>query len=442
MNSLIGFVIPALLVSGTALLALRLTPAAPPGIRLALALSGLFAWFVPWSSISLPPLFSLAPPAAGWAGEGSAQLSMIRQDLVATVDAAVPVIPAAARWWLAVFVPGLIWFAADLSSYAATVRRWRRNSRCGRELGRLLPGNPRDRLPPIRVVADSSAAAVAGVFRPTIFVGERIADSEALRAALTHEWCHARRRDPFWLTLVMLVARLYCFNPLVLALRREAILAIEAGCDESCARLLGRREYRGTLARLVLEGQDRRDLRFAPTLKTPSLNLARLRLLERGPRLDARALGAVLAVLAASIGGLAWGRPGAMELRTGSWLEVADASHLGYDLPPGLRRFERLPGGMTRAYALDGPAGDTVDFRCDGRDYPARGGESGPALTFACTAIDRWTNRYVTKRADGSGILADSTETVSRDGKTLDLIVNRPDAGRTTGRRRTFSRLQ
>lgn len=33
MNALIGFVIPALLVSVTALLALRLTPAAPPATR-------------------------------------------------------------------------------------------------------------------------------------------------------------------------------------------------------------------------------------------------------------------------------------------------------------------------------------------------------------------------------------------------------------------------
>lgn len=442
MNVLIGFVIPALLVSGTALLALRLTPAAPPGIRLALAFGGLFAWLVPWSSISLPPLFSLVPAAAGWAGERSVQLSTIRQDLVTTVDAAVPVVPVAASWWLVVFVPGLIWFAADLRSYAATVRRWKRGSRCGRELGRLLPGNPRGRLPPIRIVADSSAAAVAGILRPTIYIGERIAERRALRTALTHEWCHARRRDPFWLTLVMLIARLYCFNPLVLALRREAVLAIEAGCDECCARLLGRREYRGTLARLALEGQGRDALSFAPTLQTPSLNLARLRLLELGPRVDARALGAVLAVLAASLGGLAWGRPGPTELRIGAWLEVADSSHLGYDMPPGLRRFERLPGGMTRAYAADGTTGSTVDFRCDGRDYPIRADGAGPASTFACTAVDRWTNRYVTKRTDGSGIVTDSTESVSPDGKTLELFVNRPDAGQTTGTRRTFSRLQ
>lgn len=441
MSQLIDFLIPALLVSGAALAALRLAPAAPPGIRFALSLTGLLAWCVPWPWIDLSLIASSAP-AADWVGTGGAQLSVIRQGLVASAESLAPVMPVVSWWWLAVFVPGLAWFVADLSAYAWTVRRWQRDGRAADELGQLLPIGLRDPAPRIHLVAGSSVAAAAGVLRPTIFIGDRIGDRDALRAALTHESCHARRHDPLRLILVMLIGRLYWFNPVVLTLKRQAVLAIEAGCDEECVRRLGRRQYCSTLARLVLERQTGRDLALAPSLKTPSLNLARLKLLELRPRIDGRACAAVLAVLGACIGGAGWGSTGPMDRRVGEWMEVADSSRWGYDTAPAWRRFERLANGMTRIYAPDGAAGDWADFRCDGRDYPARSDTDGSGLTFACTAVDRFTNRYVTKRTDGSGRVAYATETISPDGGTLDLTVDHAIGSGTIETRQTFSRLR
>lgn len=440
MSPLIDFVLPALFVSGSALAALCLAPTAPPRLRLALSLIGLLAWFVPWPSISLPLTASVAPGVA-WLGEGSTELAAIRQTLVAAADAAVPALPAPSPAWLLVFVPGFAWFVVDLVAYGATLRRWRNVSRTGRELGRFLPpGFPGSR---VRVVPDSSIAVAAGFLWPTIFIGDRIVDDDALRAALTHEACHARRRDPLWLMLVTLSARLYCFNPIVLALKRQAILAIEAGCDEACARRLGRSQYRRTLARLILQREGQRSLALAPSLHTPGLNLMRLTLLGRGSRVDGRALSAVLLFLAAGIGGVSWGAAGSIRPWLGDWIEIANLSHWGYDVaPPISRRFERAGGGMTRIYAPDGTLGGSADFRCDGRGYPALDAAGESSLTLACTAIDPWTHHYVVERADGSGIVAEMAETMSRDGETMGLTIRHVAAAGTTETTRTLARLR
>jgi hypothetical protein len=433
-------VLPALLVSVAALAALALAPAAPPRLKLALAMLGLLAWFVPWSAIGGP--VAMPFPVAQWAGEGGEQLAMIRRTVVATAEAAAPAIPSLSPWWLIVFVPGFLWFGAELWAYRTTVRRWRRDSRFGHELERFLPTDLAGRAPGIRVLADSSIAVAVGLIRPTVFIGERIAGEDALRAALTHECCHARRRDPLWLALVTLIARLYCFNPIALALKRQAILAIEAACDEECARRLGRPQYRSTLARLVLEREGDSSHALAPSLHTPGMNFTRLKLLGRGSRMDPRAGVAVGLVLVAAIVGVSWISAGSMGLRIGEWMEVTDLSHWGYDVAPVSRRFERLASGMTRVYAPDGAISGSTDFRCDGRDYPDPNVARQSQLTLACTAVDPWTNRYVTKRSDGSAVVADWTETVSRDGETMGLTMRPIAAGQTAEATRTFSRLR
>jgi hypothetical protein len=437
---LVDFVLPALLVSLSALAALRLAPAAPPGLRLMLACVGLSAWLVPWSSIGFPFAASVGPGLV-WLGEGGEQLAAVRQALMATAAASAPAMSSPSAWWLLVFLPGLAWFVGDVAAYRTVLGRWRSVSRSGGELARLLPpGLAGSR---IRVVPDSSIVAVAGLLRPTIFIGDRIVDEDALRAALTHEACHARRRDPLWLMLVTLIARLYCFNPVVLALKRHAILAIEAGCDEACARRLGRPQYRGTLARLILEREGPRGTALAPSLHTPGLNVMRLTLLGRVPRVDGRSLIAVLLVFGAGIGGVAWSSPGSMRPWLGDWIEVAELSHWGYELaPPISRRFERSGSGLTRIHASGGAFVESADFRCDGRAYPARDAAGEPALTLVCTAIDPRTHRYVVQRANGSGLVADMTETISRDGETMELTVLHAAAGGTTGATRTLSRLR
>jgi hypothetical protein len=264
--------------------------------------------------------------------------------------------------WSIVFLPGLLWFARDLIAYRATVERWGRNSRCGEALRTFLPASIQAIPARIRIVADSSVAAATGCFRPTIWIGDRVVDAGEQQIALVHEANHLRRRDPVRLMLIGLVARAFWFNPIVAILKRQAILAIESGCDEACARALGRKRYRKTLAHLVLVGQASSGPAMAPALRSSKLDLIRLELLAGHPRMDFRAWAAVIIVLAGGIYGAALGtaaegpmpaNSGASATSTNSGASGApvtpvtpaagraafsEPSHYGYDAPPAWSR--------------------------------------------------------------------------------------------------------
>lgn len=439
----VDFVLPALLVSGGALIALRLACAAPSGVRLGIALIGLLAWLVPWPLISMSAPQQGFVPMGEWVGQGIAQLSSIKHEVSSSLGGMGPAVPA--PWWLVVFVPGLIWFGVDSFLHMRTVQRLRRVSRSGEELVRLLPATMVARAPRIRIVRESSVAFVAGLWNATIWVGEGIGDDEVLRVALAHESAHLRRRDPLRLVLLTLIARLYWFNPIVHALRREAVLAIENGCDEACALSLGRERYRETLARLVLQGQRRRGLTLVPTLRSASFDLTRLVLLADGTRMSGRAWIAALIVLIASAGGAALAAATWPDLRIGDWIEVTESARYGYDVPPGTRRFERLANGMTRIGYVDDSTGraksESIDLRCDGNEYSNQNASGEHSLTISCVAVDPWTNTYVTRWLDGSGRVEFSTETVSRDGATIEMSTRREFAGLSTETARTFGRF-
>jgi beta-lactamase regulating signal transducer with metallopeptidase domain len=134
--------------------------------------------------------------------------------------------------------------------------------------------------------------------------------------------------------LIGLVARGFWFNPVVAALKRQAILAIESGCDEACARLLGRKHYRKTLARLVLVGQTSSGSALAPALRSTKLDLMRLELLAGNPRMDGRAWAAVIFMFAAGACGAALGAAAPDQMSAASNVSFANPSHYGYDVPP------------------------------------------------------------------------------------------------------------
>jgi hypothetical protein len=317
---LIGYLLPALLISSCALIALHIARSAPPGVKLSLASIGFLAWLVPWSLISLLP--------KGF------PLAAIKQDIATAAEMVVPALFVPDWSWLVVFVPGLVWFAFDLIVYQATIDRWRRNSRCGEALRPYLPAGIAGKPDRIRIVDDSSVAAATGWFRPTIWIGDQVIDAGEQQIALAHEASHLRRGDPLWLMLIGLIARSFWFNPIVAALKRQAILAIESGCDEACARLLGRKLYRKTLAHLVLVGQVSTGPALAPALRSSKLDLMRLELLAGNPRMDGRAWAAMIIVLVAGIYGAALGAAAPDEMASATSAAFSEPSHYGYDVPP------------------------------------------------------------------------------------------------------------
>jgi hypothetical protein len=203
------------------------------------------------------------------------------------------------------------------------------------------------------------------------------------------------------------------------------MLAIESGCDESCARLLGREAYRGSLARQMLDRYSSPPLALAPALYSGSVNLARLRLLGRAPETGARVWAAIATMFAAGLTGAAFASSVVADLRIGEWIEVTDASRYGYDISPVSRRYEALGGGLVRLsgdLSGRGNVSQRAELRCDGQDYPVQGaaGSEGDLLV-SCDRLDRWTTRYVTSLRDGQNttVRSISTETVAADGTSL-----------------------
>src|SRR5690606_11495011 len=265
-----------------------------------------------------------------WLAAGSAPLAALKTDVRAVLDAASFALGAAAddgarlaSWWLALTLPGLVWFALECASRRRRCRAWRRASRDGGHLRRLLPLELAARVPEIRLVPGSAVAATTGVVKPVVWLGDRIGNEQALRTALVHEYCHVHAHDQFWLALIVLIRRVHWWNPVVAALAQRAGLLLEAACDRHCARLLGRRRYRRTLAELMLRAHERREAPLAAMLSVGN-NVRRLEQLGRRVRMDWRAYAAV--ALCATAGAAAADTEALRDPRLGLWLEVTRSS--------------------------------------------------------------------------------------------------------------------
>jgi beta-lactamase regulating signal transducer with metallopeptidase domain len=78
------------------------------------------------------------------------------------------------------------------------------------------------------------APATAGLFRPSIFLPPEAASwtTERLRAALTHEYAHVRRRDCLTQLIGDISVALYWVNPLVWYARGRMVIERERACDD------------------------------------------------------------------------------------------------------------------------------------------------------------------------------------------------------------------
>jgi hypothetical protein len=180
------------------------------------------------------------------------------------------------------------------------VRRWRAASSSGDELRKNLPPELAAVPAEIRIITDSDVAAATGWKHSTIWIGDRHVGTR-LKLALVHELTHARQRDPLWLATIAAVRRLYWWNPLVAYLARQAVLMIESTCDHLSAVHFARNEYAAELASMLLASAAPKS-RLVATVRTPNLDVLRLRLLGTDLRLRVRdvALLAVLALIGAT----------------------------------------------------------------------------------------------------------------------------------------------
>jgi hypothetical protein len=293
MSALVETFVAALALSTLACACLALLPEAPPRVRFGIAIAGLCAWLVPWAWIRIP----VAQPHALDVplGEPLERIAALGSTIS---SAGSPAALSAAGYALGMLLLiGLGLFAGDCLALRRCVRRWRAASSPGDALRAHLPPELREVAAEIRVVSGSRAAAVSGLLRPTVWIGDRHAGA-TLRLVLMHEMWHVRRRDPIWLALIAAVRRTYWWNPLVAHLAHRAVLMLESACDYRCAARLGKQSYIAALAALMLD-----DVSPAPrllaTARSASSNVARLKLLGTQLRLRARDVALIAALSAA-----------------------------------------------------------------------------------------------------------------------------------------------
>ncbi len=420
MNTILSMLLPAVVASGAAAGALALSSGAPPRLRLGIAAVGLLSWVIPWPLLILP-LAAHSSIALIWSGVIAAKTAHATPtqatELPAVWPLAHPQVATPFAWLpgtltLLALVAGLVMFGMDVVRYRRTLGQWRRASVSAEQLRALLPDSVRAVPYRIRIVSGSRIAAATGLFRGTIWVGEGLVRHSDLNAALLHECLHIARRDALWILAVTCLKRLYWWNPLVRHFTRHAGFLIEAACDENCAHLHGRTEYRNSLARLILDSHSAVTLAFASMVRTGRRDVARVAALDRIPRIHFRVwIGAGLCAIglaaAATVNAQSESDP-----RIGSWDEVKNP--IQYDSL--LRVFQYLDNGMlhmeVNAKLLQVNRWH-VDFRCDGGKYRTltyNGKYVG--ITYSCRRTGaRTIQTSFTREEAEAGVELRSTET-------------------------------
>jgi hypothetical protein len=264
---------------------------------------------------------------------------------------------------------------------------------------------------------------------------------------------HVARKDVASILMVLLIRRLYFWNPVVRYFAHRVGFLIEAACDERCARLLGRAEYRSGLATLILDLQDARNLELVPMVKSRRHDIARVAALEQIPRLNARAyIGAGLCALGLGAAATLNAQQDRPDPRIGSWAEIRTSANFS-----GLLRvFEPRDNGMIRLY-LNAKVRESnriyTDYRCDGGKYRTvnyAGKFTGTTYSCRVTGPRTVESSFIYGPADpgvdpnltpADSTSAVATETVSEDGKKLATrVVFTLRAGGTREARRDFVR--
>lgn len=152
--------------------------------------------------------------------------------LLTNLSAAEPAIDHSAA------LPLLIWIAWACGFLAVAVswaREWSRIRAIARAASPLPLGLPI----PVLSTAVPLEPGVFGIFHPVLLLPDGIATrltKVQLRAVLTHELCHVRRRDNLTAMLHMLVEAVFWFHPLVWWLGVQIVDERERACDEEVLR--------------------------------------------------------------------------------------------------------------------------------------------------------------------------------------------------------------
>ncbi|MGN1016086.1 MAG: M56 family metallopeptidase [Faecousia sp.] len=141
---------------------------------------------------------------------------------------------------------------------------------------------------PIRISEAADSPCLFGLFHPTIFVTQEVADNPTLlRHCVCHERCHYRHGDHVWAALRGVCVALHWYNPLVWWAASLSRQDSELACDEAAIAMLGEREraeYGRTL--ILMTAQKNRNVLLAATTMSAKKSVIRerIRMIARKPK--------------------------------------------------------------------------------------------------------------------------------------------------------------
>jgi TonB family protein len=288
---------------------------APHRLRFFVCFVAMCCWLVPWGLLSrfLPMRavsleFLPRPGALGTAAQS------VSSGNVGFTEATISRFAVTADSLLIVATGiGVMLFAISCYRYRQFLRRLSSASTAGNHLRVDLPLAAKDRRwsrhPSIRIQREVPGALTTGVFAPTIWIHEDLLTSPNLKAALIHEYAHARNHDTAFLWTITLIQLVLWWNPLVRYLSYLTRRLLELSCDESCLKHLS--GYRDMLSRLILSlatNGNKRDL-CAQALSVfggKNFNVQRIRALERRYVMKRRHYASTGLLLLLSLLGISW----------------------------------------------------------------------------------------------------------------------------------------
>ena len=141
---------------------------------------------------------------------------------------------------------------------------------------------------PIRISEAADSPCLFGLFRPTIYVTQQVADNPTLlRHCVCHERCHYRHGDHVWAVLRGVCVALHWYNPLVWWAASLSHQDAELACDEAAIAMLGEREraeYGRTL--ILMTAEIRRNVLLTATTMSAKKSVIRerIRMIARKPK--------------------------------------------------------------------------------------------------------------------------------------------------------------
>jgi beta-lactamase regulating signal transducer with metallopeptidase domain len=213
-------------------------------------------WFGASIKFFLPFAFLIAlgrqlewAPAVREAASPAVSATMVRisEPFFEAMPAVLPTPPASRPTigWIAIVLPA-IWACGCMTIALIRVRLWRRIRIILRASTPLtLPGIETPPGLQIRSTEGLLEPGVVGLWHPALILPaglEHDLTPSQLRAVVSHEVSHVRRRDNLTAEVHMLVEVLFWFHPLVWWIGSRLVDERERACDEEVLRLLGEPE--------------------------------------------------------------------------------------------------------------------------------------------------------------------------------------------------------